>query len=56
MDATLSLMGKLCLEVFTRQAMRTLFRRFFEHIIYQVNTRGRGSLNCFTLAVPLRPL
>lgn len=34
-DATLTLAGRATLELFTRNAMRALFRRFFEHVIAQ---------------------
>lgn len=36
LDTVLSLGGRLVLELFTREAMATLFRRFFEHVIGQV--------------------
>ena len=35
-DIALTLAGRLALEGFTRSAMRQLFRRFFEHVVYQV--------------------
>ena len=34
-DVTLSLCGTVVMEFFAKRAMQTLFRRFFEHIIYQ---------------------
>jgi len=35
-DIVLSLIGGITLELFSRRAMQTLFRRFFEHIVFQV--------------------
>ncbi|PNH12273.1 ABC transporter B family member 5 [Tetrabaena socialis] len=34
-DICLTLLGSLALEFFTRTAMRELFRRFFEHVVFQ---------------------
>lgn len=34
-DVTLTLAGSIAMEFFAKKAMQTLFRRFFEHIIYQ---------------------
>ena len=35
-DISLTLIGGITLEMFTRRAMQTLFRRFFEHVVFQV--------------------
>lgn len=35
-DVSISLAGRACLELFSRNAMREVFRRFFQHLIYQV--------------------
>ena len=35
-DIVLTLIGGITLELFSRRAMQTLFRRFFEHVVFQV--------------------
>lgn len=44
--ARVSFLLQVCLELFTRKAMRTLFHRFFEHVIFQARVPSRTAHVC----------